>query len=812
MVRKGLFSLLPLLLVAAGTTLGWGQLMRQPGPNWNDTSYQHGVFWADEGNYTSDYGHLHFIHNDGTVYKNIVPQNINHFGRTVQFATFHRMNGVDKLFVVAKQGCGSNQRARLSRVNPATMRIEAQGDASFDSINNETRTYHLLPLDDTSAYMTTSNDGIYRVNLQTMTRRKIAFNPGSNRECGTMVMHNGRVLVEVYGPLSGWSNDVTQHEIKVIDPAADTVVGEVLLDGVFNFVRTSNRGIWVVQAHIVADTLRYSLVKLNRWGNDYEEANERVLLPINVRPADFQTQLWSWSMPYVYAGNDGNTLYWSVHSPNFNMQEIARIDLTPNARQVEVVHDAEQMIYGPSRMDPKGQIWYNRKGGYGADDYLVKLPASNPSAQSTTYTISGDGYHFSSYPFFYTPISARTNSPKMRTRGGAQYNTALSINGVLNVTVTTINAAGVEYTHGLDPEAEIHALGVNKEDFFFIKITVNEGYKLDEGMPIIKGADLVEPSPEDQDKIDRGFKKYKLNSDIKSNPRSKIYWVEVEAKGVALPNGSLTFAATDPEQGTFIVKDISHVSLALPEEMVEAMQEGPAFAAESTLIRVLATPQKPWVLNDIVVTDENGESAGKEPSSMPNSACFRIPKGAKVTVKVTFKLSLELKLDASAGGTLTAKRKDVALQSGDHTLLAGQKLVFTTIPDEGYELESLTVNGAAYESGKEFEVPHVEKPEDAKVVVKAVFKKPAEPKPTAVESALLAGVRATPNPVREMLRIENAEAVTSWAIYNCLGQPIASGTARGENVIAVPAQSWANGLYLIRLEAADGGKTIRVVK
>ena len=132
---------------------------------------------------------------------------------------------------------------------------------------------------------------------------------------------------------------------------------------------------------------------------------------------------------------------------------------------------------------------------------------------------------------------------------------------------------------------------------------------------------------------------------------------------------------------------------------------------------------------------------------------------------------------------------------------------------DGYTFVEWQLDGVKYE----FSTPVTK---DIKLV--AVWKKkeestpstpedPEDPK-TAVESVQLAGVRAVRNPVGEALELEGMERAARVEVYSVAGARVHAEVLRGTPRVVIDAQSWANGVYVVKVEASDGERTLRVVK
>ena len=68
-------------------------------------------------------------------------------------------------------------------------------------------------------------------------------------------------------------------------------------------------------------------------------------------------------------------------------------------------------------------------------------------------------------------------------------------------------------------------------------------------------------------------------------------------------------------------------------------------------------------------------------------------------------------------------------------------------------------------------------------------------------------IQVYPNPVNDMLYISGYEAEYSYAMYNCMGQMVVKGTARGSQQINV--SDMAKGIYFLHF---NNGTQVRIEK
>ena len=326
------------------------------------------AYWCSEGNFSNDCGHVSHIDAQGRLHEDVLKNayNVNKtLGITLQYATF--CNG--KIYAVCKQKY-KDQNNRLVRIDPDSWAIECMGS------------------------------GIGWLGLE-------------GREVGTMVLYRGKIVVEVYGQKRGYSTDVLGHELWVLNVENGEVIGKFSAQGLFNQVVTRDGRLLAVrvQKGTVGGAKRYELVQLdiNNVG-----AEPVVLLPLdaNIRPADFQTQAYSWSQGYVFASTRENKLYWNVESGSWDMHKIAMLDLDNSPLTPTLVYSGKDKFYGITRENPHdGSLWVNFNGTYGQYDQLVRLvrgEAGNYEVESR-YKMNGS-YYFSSCPFFEDRHAAQLKS------------------------------------------------------------------------------------------------------------------------------------------------------------------------------------------------------------------------------------------------------------------------------------------------------------------------------------------------------------------------------------------------------------------
>ena len=157
--------------------------------------------------------------------------------------------------------------------------------------------------------------------------------------------------------------------------------------------------------------------------------------------------------------------------------------------------------------------------------------------------------------------------------------------------------------------------------------------------------------------------------------------------------------------------------------------------------------------------------------------------------------------------TVTFDAKGGTPAPGAQTVVEDGTATAPTLTKDGYTFVEWRLDGKKYD----FSTPVTK---DIKLVAK--WKKneestPKDPK-TAVESVQLAGVRVVRNPMGETLELEGMERAARVEVYSVVGAQVHAEALRGEPRVVIDAQGWAHGVYVVKVEASDGERTLRVVK
>lgn len=229
----------------------------------------------------------------------------------------------------------------------------------------------------------------------------------------------------------------------------------------------------------------------------------------------------------------------------------------------------------------------------------------------------------------------------------------------------------------------------------------------------------------------------------------------------------------------------------------------------------LPTPAAQWL-------EDGGKAV--EPSQKPEKKGFKFegwtllsgedyhfgtPVQGNIDLTAKYVAEYTLTITSGANGSVKVTRNNAQgdALTGAAKLHEGDKLFIAATPAEGYELETLTVSGAAFANSSVFTVGK------ANVEVKATFKaKGGATSPSAVESVQLATARVVQNPIANALVLDGISTAERIEVYSLTGVQTYACAPRGEERVEIATGSWASGIYVVRIIAADGEKTLRVVK
>ena len=172
---------------------------------------------------------------------------------------------------------------------------------------------------------------------------------------------------------------------------------------------------------------------------------------------------------------------------------------------------------------------------------------------------------------------------------------------------------------------------------------------------------------------------------------------------------------------------------------------------------------------------------------------FGTPVTKDITLVAVWKQNYTVTFDAKGGKPTPDAQKVVK---------DGTATEPTAPAKEGFTFVEWQLEGAKYDFSK---------PVTKDITLVAVWKQNDDPK-TAVESVQLAAVRAVRNPVGEALELEGMERAARVEVYSVAGARVHAEALRGTPRVVIDAQGWASGVYVVRVVASDGERTLRVVK
>ena len=200
------------------------------------------------------------------------------------------------------------------------------------------------------------------------------------------------------------------------------------------------------------------------------------------------------------------------------------------------------------------------------------------------------------------------------------------------------------------------------------------------------------------------------------------------------------------------------------------------------------------------VEDVNGYKVERKVDGVNEEASGQWVVTGNVKVDVAYEKVLHeivVELMDEAGQPIQGAAVQVA---GYEVIEAGNGDYTVQLPDGSYKV---TAKKEGYEDA-ELDVTVAGEDQNVKLTLRLKEK-------TAVESVLLSAVTLTPNPASVAIRLLNAEAAKSYAVYTLRGVEVMRGVLAGESMVAIDVTSLADGVYLLRVDAADGARVLHFV-
>lgn len=168
-------------------------------------------------------------------------------------------------------------------------------------------------------------------------------------------------------------------------------------------------------------------------------------------------------------------------------------------------------------------------------------------------------------------------------------------------------------------------------------------------------------------------------------------WVVVSGDVTLADAESASTTFTMPASEVEIKAVFSEIPAGSYAVVIKTAEGGSAKASEKTAIAgteitLTATPDKGYEFDNWVVSPE---------TVVIENDTFTIPEASVTVTPVFKKINYSIEVDVTAGGTASADKT---------TAQMGDTVTVTVVPDDGYKLDSITVNGTAI-SGTSFEMP-----------------------------------------------------------------------------------------------------------
>ncbi|HSD14841.1 MAG TPA: T9SS type A sorting domain-containing protein, partial [Flavobacterium sp.] len=80
-----------------------------------------------------------------------------------------------------------------------------------------------------------------------------------------------------------------------------------------------------------------------------------------------------------------------------------------------------------------------------------------------------------------------------------------------------------------------------------------------------------------------------------------------------------------------------------------------------------------------------------------------------------------------------------------------------------------------------------------------------------VNDFALANLKVYPNPVNDLLQIENPQSIANVEIYTITGQTVVSKSVNGMTA-TIPMAGFSAGTYFVKVATDDAIKTVKVIK
>ena len=260
-------------------------------------------------------------------------------------------------------------------------------------------------------------------------------------------------------------------------------------------------------------------------------------------------------------------------------------------------------------------------------------------------------------------------------------------------------------------------------------------------------------------------------------------------------NVTVEFQTTHVIVNYDVVNEFGSLTAKVGEDVVESGDP----VLRRSRITFTATPEvgyevKEWRNNGTLITNNTNE--------------FIIQSlNAEANVTVEFQTThLIVNYDVvNEFGSITAKVGTNGVESGD-LVLRKSRVIFTAIPNDGYEVLEWKYNGDIVLNNKTNEYIIATLNNDVEVTVEFT-------ESVGIGKQVVSGVQLYPNPVTKSLTISNAENVKTVIFTNIIGQTVKEIKLTGQSQYFIYVDDLKTGIYLVTIQDTNGERVVhRVVK
>ncbi len=83
---------------------------------------------------------------------------------------------------------------------------------------------------------------------------------------------------------------------------------------------------------------------------------------------------------------------------------------------------------------------------------------------------------------------------------------------------------------------------------------------------------------------------------------------------------------------------------------------------------------------------------------------------------------------------------------------------------------------------------------------------------SGIDDNELANIKIFPNPVNDILYLENVSEISQISIYNIVGQKIITVNNNGSNNVNINTSEIHQGIYFVAIQNNDNTRTVKIIK